>query len=181
MAASEAMSLQGSVALSAVGLGTAAGVVVFSARWWSCRRRDEPTRTPLLLEALLATAALAVVAGVLDPLWTWYRPNLAGWSLNTNLVPLRGIADMPARWILLNLAMLVPLGFLARLRWPSLPVRRIAVYGAVFSLTIEIGQLLHGFHSADVDDVLLNITGSALGAWSASALATRTQLHATNE
>ena len=65
-----------------------------------------------------------------------------------------------------NTAMFVPAGFLTAmtLGWG---VRRVSVAGLVLSVAIEPCQLALG-RSADVDDLILNTTGAAIGAivWS---------------
>jgi glycopeptide antibiotics resistance protein len=85
-----------------------------------------------------------------------------------NLVPLvgLGIGDLPTS--LLNILMLIPVGFglpfLAGFRFAQ-----VVVSGALFSLAIEALQLASGhwagttFRVADVNDVIFNTTGAAIG------------------
>lgn len=63
----------------------------------------------------------------------------------------------------LNVVMLVPFGFLAPLIWPQLAKWwRAALAGLSFSLLIELSQLVN-YRSSDVDDLILNTLGAALG------------------
>lgn len=64
---------------------------------------------------------------------------------------------------LLNVVLFLPLGFLLPLLWPewNRPVPML-LCGAAFSILIEASQLLN-IRSTDVDDVLLNTLGAALG------------------
>jgi glycopeptide antibiotics resistance protein len=70
--------------------------------------------------------------------------------------------------------LLVPLGFLLPLALPRLDRRwRVLAVGAGVSLLIELTQLLMpSVRRADVNDLLLNVGGTALG-WSLSTLADR--------
>jgi len=87
-----------------------------------------------------------------------------------NLVPLRGIAGqlrningpLGAINIAGNAAMFAPAGLLAAfsLGWG---VRRVSAVALVLSVTIELLQLASG-RSADVDDLILNTAGAAVGA-----------------
>ena len=64
---------------------------------------------------------------------------------------------------LLNIALLLPLGFLLPLIWPNYNrFWRILIFGAALSLLIELSQLLN-IRSTDIDDLLLNTLGAALG------------------
>lgn len=64
---------------------------------------------------------------------------------------------------LLNVVLLLPLGFLLPLIWPEYNrFLRVVAYGAAVSLLIELSQLLN-IRSTDVDDLLLNTFGAAAG------------------
>lgn len=67
-----------------------------------------------------------------------------------------------------NLALFVPIGFLVRFghRWPVLV---ITVLGGAFSTAIELAQYVLG-RAADIDDIVLNVTGTLLGSLAASLL-----------
>ena len=91
---------------------------------------------------------------------------------NMSLVPFRtigtqlshGLERYEARQLLGNIALFAPLGLLLpvalktfRRAWPTLLV------AAALSMMIETTQALLPGHSTDVDDVILNTTGAALG------------------
>ncbi|WIX83286.1 VanZ family protein [Amycolatopsis carbonis] len=120
---------------------------------------------------LLAAAVLVVLALTL-------RPGHLSPPENVNLVPLAGIVDEArnanGRLGLINnagnIALFVPLGFLASV----VTRRKAAVIAALagLSVVIEIVQYFVG-RSADVDDVLLNTLGAALGVLLATAARSR--------
>lgn len=64
---------------------------------------------------------------------------------------------------LLNVVLFLPLGFLLPLLWPAYGrFFRVLAAGAVFSLLIELSQMLN-IRSTDIDDLLLNTLGAAAG------------------
>lgn len=85
-----------------------------------------------------------------------------------NLVPLVALRLADFKTSLLNILLFVPFGF-------GLPfitkiqMRKVVVTGALFSVTIELLQLLTGvlahrtFRTADINDVIFNTTGAAVG------------------
>jgi glycopeptide antibiotics resistance protein len=63
----------------------------------------------------------------------------------------------------LNVLLFVPVGFLLPLLWTKFKKKRATIlYGALLSLAIELGQLLT-FRATDIDDLLLNTAGTAIG------------------
>lgn len=64
----------------------------------------------------------------------------------------------------MNLALLIPLGFLIRMRWPGLPTRRMVVAGSVPSLGLELAQYALGVgRVTSSSDALLGMVGVAIG------------------
>jgi glycopeptide antibiotics resistance protein len=97
---------------------------------------------------------------------------LPGQVVDDNLVPFRTLAIYMANvgswfWIrnlLGNLALLLPLGLLGPIALPALDRWwRIALVALVYSTAIELIQLAVPDRSADIDDVIVNVTGAALG------------------
>lgn len=102
-----------------------------------------------------------------------FYPNLIlqgqtdGQSLN--LIPLITLTPRDVKTSLLNILLLVPFGFglpfISRLR-----TKGIVLAGALFSLAIEFLQLFTGwmagttFRIADINDVIFNTLGAAVGA-----------------
>jgi glycopeptide antibiotics resistance protein len=85
-----------------------------------------------------------------------------------NLVPLVMLRPGDAKSSLLNILMMVPFGFgspfVSILRF-----KRVVIAGLLFSLTIELLQLITGFAAnttfriADVNDVIFNTIGVTIG------------------
>ncbi len=85
-----------------------------------------------------------------------------------NLIPLITLTPQDLETSLLNILLLMPFGF-------GLPfitnfrMKKIVVIGALFSITIELLQLLTGymakitFRVADINDVIFNTVGVAIG------------------
>lgn len=62
-----------------------------------------------------------------------------------------------------NIVAFVPIGLFARLWQPSQRWLQIVIWGAGLSFSIELVQWLSGYRVADIDDLLLNIVGCAVG------------------
>jgi glycopeptide antibiotics resistance protein len=93
-----------------------------------------------------------------------------------NLVPLVTLTAGDVRTSLLNILMMMPFGFglpfIARVS-----MTRAVALGALFSIAIELAQLITGmlaettFRVADINDVIFNTLGAAIGYALFSALA----------
>lgn len=66
-----------------------------------------------------------------------------------------------------NVAFFIPLGWMLAMR---LGRRRAVLIGALYSLGIEITQYLGALGRTDVNDLIFNVLGAALGAWIAAKL-----------
>lgn len=64
-----------------------------------------------------------------------------------------------------NVAMFIPFGVLLAMLWVGVPriVRRVALAGLFASLCIEVSQYIFALGYSDIDDVILNSAGAALG------------------
>ena len=104
----------------------------------------------------------------LDPRWWRFHQQFS----NMSFVPFRtigtqlshGLERSEARQLLGNIALFAPLGFLLPVALRSF--RRAGpalLFAAGLSMLIETTQALLPGHSTDVDDVILNTTGAALG------------------
>ncbi len=94
--------------------------------------------------------------------------NGVGAGKSLNLLPLITLTPEDVKTSLLNILLLIPFGF-------GLPfitnfrMRRIVLIGALFSIIIELLQLITGllanitFRIADINDVLFNTIGVAIG------------------
>lgn len=102
----------------------------------------------------------------------YFMPNLilngqtAGKSIN--LIPLITLTPQDLKTSFLNILLLIPFGFglpfITNLR-----MKKIVVMGALFSIVIEFLQLITGFMAkitfriADINDVIFNTVGVAIG------------------
>ena len=90
--------------------------------------------------------------------------------LNLNLVPVVDLLSTRPRLLLINLALLAPLGFFLRLRWPGVGIVGVTVIALVLAVGVEAAQLLHPMRGSNVDDVLLNVLGAIAGGLVASTV-----------
>jgi glycopeptide antibiotics resistance protein len=97
---------------------------------------------------------------------------LPGQVVDDNLVPFHTLAiyldnlgsDFWMRNLFGNLALLLPLGVLGPIAFPALDRWwRIALVALFYSVAIELIQRLVPARSADIDDVIVNLTGALLG------------------
>lgn len=98
---------------------------------------------------------------------TIYDTLRGGMEINSEQLRLIPLIDIMDRRIfildILNIIMMVPLGFMLPMIWPkSDNLKIIALTGFVFSLMIELSQLLN-FRCSDVDDLIMNTLGAVLG------------------
>lgn len=103
----------------------------------------------------LYLAAVFSLVGI--PNVTYIRPEI-----NLNLIPLLG---MPEDWknSVLNVLLFVPLGFFLPVVWERFRKGCFAVaFGFGLSLTVELLQMLT-FRTTDVNDLITNSMGTALG------------------
>lgn len=137
-----------------------------------------------LVAATVASLTLLKSSFSVGGLWNAQAHN----RRSVDLVPFNGFVDAPVWYgpvvnTLGNLALFVPVGFLAVLLWrtfsrpdPSRPAwhRRGVLWatcaGAVLSLGIEVAQFVFARGYTDVDDLILNTLGATLGGWAAVRL-----------
>jgi glycopeptide antibiotics resistance protein len=114
--------------------------------------------------------ALWLIGGLVVTLQPAYP--LPGQVVDDNLVPFHTLAIYwrnPDSWFWMrnlfgNLALLLPLGLLGPIALPGLDRWwRVALVALLFSVAIELIQLLVPDRSADIDDVIVNVAGAVLG------------------
>jgi len=132
--------------------------------WW-LRREGALTAPRVLAGAALCVYAAGVLANTAFPVFLGTTHADVPWTTYLNLVPLR---DTEARDIVQNVAIFVPLGLLLPLVFSLRSALSVTACAAATSLSIEALQLLnavtgHGGHIADVNDLLANVLGAALG------------------
>lgn len=151
----------------------AACAVLVAGTWSGVRllRRSDLWRTAL--EGLLILYLGMVVAVTLFPVAVGFGQG----EVSFNIVPgrsLLGIVDVGpgqiTRQIFGNVAMFIPLGLLAPALWPRVrSLKGIVAFAVGTSMVIEAVQFAQsslGFarwRAVDVDDVLLNVAGAAIG------------------
>ncbi|WP_235929616.1 VanZ family protein [Cellulomonas citrea] len=148
-------------------------VVAGAAAVPALRRRQPDQALVSACRVLFVGALLAVLAVVLPGLAT--GPAVGGVSLVpgagihaelTNINRSLGLVNL-----LGNVLLWTPAAFLAPIAWGWRP-RRVLLVGFVLVVVLETAQGFLG-RSADVDDVLLNTVGIALGAWLGGLVAAR--------
>ena len=87
--------------------------------------------------------------------------TLIRWN-QVHLIPFHNLQyDLP--FLLLNIIMTIPLGFLLPIIWPEFrSLRKVAAAGFCLSITIELSQLLN-LRGTSVDDLLMNTLGAIIG------------------
>ena len=139
-----------------------AGLVL--AIWW-LRRKEALTVPRLLAGAVLCVYAAGVLANTAFPVFLGTTSMYGSWTGYLNLVPLRGTE---ARDVIENVIIFAPLGLLLPLVFPLRTALGVIAAAAALSLSIEALQLLnavtgHGGHIADINDLLANVLGAAVG------------------
>ncbi len=96
-----------------------------------------------------------------------FAPGEGSYALNSTLLEIAQGTYTAGSWVwammLGNVLMLVPFGLLVPLLWDRLRGWRVLPVGLGFILMIELLQPLTG-RSFDIDDILLNFLGVAIGA-----------------
>lgn len=141
------------------------------------RHRRVPGRTryrTAALDVAVGLSLLGVGAVTLVPVADYHTGIERGMQL-TPLVSIIDVvttsvdASVPVRIVLFNILLLVPFGFLLTLRTGR--ARRTVAVTMAISVLVEILQaVLPLGRTANIDDVILNTLGAAIGAGMASAL-----------
>lgn len=88
-----------------------------------------------------------------------YQLHLGG---NINLIPFADLTTNALQYIE-NLLLFLPVGFLLPLLFPAFQgLKRCALFGFFFSLSVELLQLL-SFRATDIDDLIMNTLGTVCG------------------
>lgn len=113
----------------------------------------------------LYMSAMFSLVGI--PNVTYFRP-----SLNMNLIPFRGIV-VDLKNSLLNIALFIPLGCFLPVLWARFrKMTSVAAFGFGLSVFIELMQMLT-YRATDVNDVITNVIGTAIGLLLAKPVITR--------
>jgi glycopeptide antibiotics resistance protein len=122
-------------------------------------------------DVLLALSLFAILALTVLPEW---NPGVP--ASGRSVVPFEDLLrslrpDMPSYAvdlavgnIVANVLLFLPFGFALGLRFPTTPIWRLMGICALLSVSVELVQLVgHLGRSADVTDVLTNVTGGVIG------------------
>ncbi|GAB3599987.1 hypothetical protein GCM10027446_32710 [Angustibacter peucedani] len=142
----------------------AAGVL-FVVLLWSLQRRDRLAAPSAAVALALSVYAAGVVANTVFPVFLDKPGRHAPWSAALNLVPLAGYEGGDA---VMNVVVFLPLGVLLALVLARSPWWKVLVVAGLSSLAVEVAQLvtarvLGGGHVADVNDLVFDVAGAALG------------------
>lgn len=146
----------------------AAVPILLVVAWWSRRRGATWEETGA--RCLLVGSVLLIVCVTLFPFPVaarWWKP----WHFrHAQLVPLHTIRDqlseggLQAAQVFGNVLVFAPFGFALPLVWERARRAHVTIVaGALLSLAVELTQLFVPTHTTDVDDLLLNTLGTALG------------------
>ncbi|MFC5012442.1 VanZ family protein [Nocardioides plantarum] len=141
----------------------AAGVVV--AGVWHLRRRGLLTVPRAAVALAMAVYVAGVVANTVFPIYTDKPASSPRWSDFVSVTPLAGYEVVDA---VTNVVVFVPVGLLVSLAVPRWSRARALAAAVAVSLSIEVTQyvtahLLGGGHVADVNDLIFNVVGAAVG------------------
>ncbi len=124
--------------------------------------------------AIVVLVAIAYLAALLT---LTFLPLTTRHAVDVNLVPFhtiryelsRGLGSYPFALLLGNLAAFLPVGALVPLLARRRSLLLVIASAFVLSAAIELGQLAvsravgYTYRSADIDDVIVNVTGAVLG------------------
>ncbi|GAA1770717.1 hypothetical protein GCM10009795_016010 [Nocardioides hankookensis] len=132
---------------------------------WHLLRRGLLSVPRAAVALALCVYVAGVVANTVFPIYLDKPANDAEWDAFLNLTPIAGYEAGDA---VMNVCVFVPLGVLLALALPRWPWWRVLGVAALISLGIELTQwltagLLGGGHVADVNDLLFNVVGAAVG------------------
>ena len=144
----------------------AGAVFILVVRRPDLRRAVVVTSRVLLACAVLAVLALTLIGGYDGALYFNAVPGSGIARQLRNVNSGLGLVNIVG-----NIVLFLPIGALLVLA-SSMGARRATLIGASMSLAVEVTQLAFG-RSADIDDVLLNTLGAAIGAALAALIAKR--------
>lgn len=139
---------------------------------WRLRRRGSLTAPRAAVALAACVYAAGVVANTVFPIYLDKPARTARWqdSIHLGLLSDYEVADA-----VMNTGVFVPVGILLALVAPRWSGARVLAVAAACSLLIEVSQYvaaqtLAGGHVADVNDLLFNVVGAALGLLAVTAL-----------
>ncbi len=91
------------------------------------------------------------------------------WTYNSIITNVKGVSVWD---IVLNVVLFIPLGFLIKLLWTSISLKRIIFIAIGCSFLIEINQYIYEKGVAQFDDIMHNTIGAVIG-WLIASLFVR--------
>lgn len=149
-------------------IGPLAAIAVVA--WGRWRGAEWPTIAArvVLAGAIVMIVGLTILPLAIDPL-AWDLHRTRGFPTWIPLLKMRediaeGLSARQTRQIVGNVLLFVPFGFALPLAvaWCRKVAITVAI-GAALSLSIEILQMVLPFRDPDIDDVVLNATGTLIG------------------
>ena len=129
------------------------------------RRRSNLHEGAMIVFALYAAVILSLTFLPLSSWRFWFSPNPSYYEFNSNLLAMLRGEYTTGQWgmtmFIANLLMFIPLGFLMPVLWRQTWWQTLLIALAVI-LCIELIQPFFA-RSLDVDDIMLNFAGSAIG------------------
>ena len=153
--------------LGAVVLGTLIFIAarLLLIRRGALRRRSNFHEGALVVFALYAAVVLSLTFFPLPSWKFWFSPNPSYYEFNSNLLAMLWGEYTTGQWgqtmLIANVLMFVPLGFLMPVLWRQKWWQTLLIVLAA-TLCIELVQPFFA-RSLDVDDILLNFIGGAIG------------------
>ena len=138
---------------------------VLAGLMWSLIRSGRFSVPRAAVALALCVYVAGIVANTVFPIFLDKPVSSTPWGSHLAVVP---FADYELADALMNVLVFVPVGVLVPLLKPRASWGRAVAAAAVLSLTIEVTQLvtahlLGGGHIADVNDLIFNVTGGAVG------------------
>lgn len=138
---------------------------VLAGLMWSLIRSGRFSVPRATVALALCVYVAGIVANTVFPVFLDKPVSSAPWGSHLAVVP---FVDYEVADAVMNVLVFVPVGVLVPLLAPRASWRRAVAAAAVLSLTIEVTQLvtahlLGGGHIADVNDLIFNVTGGAVG------------------
>lgn len=138
---------------------------VFAGLTWSLIRSGRFSVPRAAVALALGVYVAGIVANTVFPIFLDKPVSCAPWASHLAVVP---FADYEVADAVMNVLVFVPVGVLVPLLMARASWRSVVVAAALLSLAIEVTQyvtahLLGGGHIADVNDLIFNIIGGAVG------------------
>lgn len=130
---------------------------------WQVRRRDLLTVPRAVVAVALCVYVAGVVANTVFPIFLDKPGGPGRWSIHSTL-----FADYEVVDAMMNIVVFAPVGVVVPLVVARASWWQVLGIATVFSLLIEVTQLvtarlLAGGHVADVNDLVFNVIGAAVG------------------